>query len=138
MKPAASCTAAHERRTDVRDLISVRDALCARIRERRTSLRSALQVVGASLAEALAEAPCSTAGLFFDANERGRSDSHVLRILSRDLQLSPFIVLPGVRAEMSRSLRFHLRLHLRRLDALIQGLSSVEFQLAEMMSASTA
>src|ERR1041384_5472900 len=56
---------------EVHDLLAVREALSDRIGQRRLGLRSALQVLGGTLADALADAPCSTVQLFFDANEHG-------------------------------------------------------------------
>jgi hypothetical protein len=114
---------------EVHDLLSVREALAERIDQRRLGLRSALQVLGGSLADALAEAPCSTVQLFFDANEHGLGSLQTLRTLSRELQVSSFVVRTGVNVEISQSLRLHLRLQARRLDALVRTLWSVECQL---------
>jgi|GEM_PF-3886658 len=114
---------------EVHDLLSVREALAERIGQRRLCLRSALQVLGGSLADALAEAPASTAQLFFDANEHGLGSLQTLRTLSRELQVSFFVVRTGVSAEISDGLRLHLRLQARRLDALVRTLASVDSQL---------
>jgi hypothetical protein len=114
---------------EVRDLLSVHEALTDRIRQRRLCLRSALQVLGGSLADALAEAPSATVQVFFDANEQGLDSLQTLRTLARELQVSSFVVRTGVSAEISHGLRLHLRLQARRLDALVRTLSSVESQL---------
>ncbi|HEY3235630.1 MAG TPA: hypothetical protein VGJ84_13015 [Polyangiaceae bacterium] len=119
-----------ERIFEARDLLSVRDELCARIRERRACLQSALQVAGIGLAEALAEAPSSTVQLFFDANERRVGRLHALRMLSQDLALSPFALKTAVSVELSSSQRLHLRRQAHRLNALVQALSSVDAQLS--------
>jgi len=115
---------------EAHDLLSVREALSERIGQRRLSLRSALQVLGGGLADALADAPSSTVQLFFDANEHGLDSLQTLRRLSRELQVSFFVVRTGVSADISDGLRRHLRLQARRLDALLLTLSSVESQLA--------
>lgn len=131
MKPSVVITTAYasEPPFEVDDLLSVRDALWARIRERRISIRSALPVVGDCLAAALAEAPPSTLRFFLDANESGLSSLQTLRSLSRDLDVSPFVAMTGVRAEISPALRLHLRVQAQRLEALLHTLSSVETQL---------
>lgn len=116
--------------SEVRELLAVRDALCARIRERRACLRSALQAAGVGLAEALASAPSSTIQFYLDANERPDRSLHVLRTLARNLDSSPFVVTTAVNAELSSSQRLYLRRQAQRLQALVQALSSVEMQLA--------
>ena len=115
---------------EVRDLLSVRDALCARMRERQSCIRSALEAAGVSFAAALAEAPSSTMQLFLDANERGGTSLLAVRVLSQALKLSSFIIMSGARLEISPGLRLHLSLQVQRLEALAQALSSVESQLA--------
>jgi hypothetical protein len=67
--------------------------------------------------------------LFFDANEHGLGNLQTLRTLSRELQVSFFVVRTGVSAEISHVLRLHLRLQARRLDALVRTLASVDSQL---------
>jgi len=100
------------------------------MRERRTSIRNALDAAGVSYAATLAEAPCATLHLFLDSNERERRNFQALHTLSQDLKLSSFVVMTGVRIEISYGLRLHLRLQLNRLDALVQALGSIEAQLA--------
>ena len=114
---------------EVHDLLSVREVLAERICQRRLCLRSALQVLGGSLADALAEAPSATVQHFFDANEHSLGNLQTLRTLSRELRVSFFVVRTGVKTEISHGLRLHLRLQARRLDALVRTLSSVESQL---------
>jgi hypothetical protein len=128
--PESSCSREREAALEVRDLLSVRDALTARVCERRTSIRSALEAAGVSYAAALAEAPCSTLRLFLDSNERDRRDFQGLHSLAQDLKLSSFVVRAGVSVEISHGLRLRLRLQLNRLAALAHALESVESQLA--------
>jgi hypothetical protein len=127
--PDASRNCESEAALEVRGLLSVRDALFARMRERRACIRSALEAAGVSFADALAEAPSSTMQLFLDSNEREHRNFHGLRALSQDLKLSPFVVTTGVSVEISSALRLHLRLQVNRLDALAHALCSVESQL---------
>ncbi|HET7540874.1 MAG TPA: hypothetical protein VFK05_13420 [Polyangiaceae bacterium] len=115
---------------EARELLSVREALCARIRERRTSLRNALQLAGISLAEELAQALASTVQLFLEVSERRVGNLHSLRTLSRALDRSPFVVATAVSADLSHAQRHHLRLQAQRLQALSQALSEVDARLA--------
>jgi hypothetical protein len=131
--PTATAISGESVRTlEAHDLLSIREVLAERIAQRRLCLRTALQVLGSTLADALAEASCSTVQLFFDENEHGLGSLQTLRTLSRELQVSFFAVRTGVTTDISHGLRLHLRLQARRLDALVRTLASIESQVESL------